>query len=123
MLIGVQNYDISNHQFDKGRRQNSKDVVTNLPLKLATSGNWEVSDIWYTYSDESSQLGCEKLVTVGDLTHQFQGPSAAFSGEFWRLPQRFWHQGEIGPKYLQYEENSLAGFFNTTIVVKILGKF
>ena len=23
----------------KGRRQNSKDVVTNLPLKLATSGN------------------------------------------------------------------------------------
>ena len=24
---------------DKGRRQNSKDVVTNLPLKLATSGN------------------------------------------------------------------------------------
>ena len=51
----------------KGRCQNSKDVVTNLPLKLATSG-------------ESSQLGSEKLVTVGDNHPPISG---AFSGLQW----------------------------------------
>ena len=32
-------FKYQNDHSDKGRRQNSKDVVTNLPLKLATSGN------------------------------------------------------------------------------------
>ena len=39
------------------------DVLTNLLLKLqlVTSGNWEVSDIGYTYSAESSEQGCETV--------------------------------------------------------------
>ena len=40
----------------KGRQQNSKDVVTNLPLKLVTNSYCESSHMRYHYSCDSSQL-------------------------------------------------------------------
>ena len=39
MQHGLFLLSICDMQNNKGRHQNSKDVVTNLPLKLATSGN------------------------------------------------------------------------------------
>ena len=65
--------------------QNSTDVYDNFSLKWVTGVNWGVSDLWYPYSNESSQLGCWQLVTVIDINHQLQQPSVAFTGEFWRL--------------------------------------
>ena len=46
----------------KGRLQSNTAVVTNLLLKLVTSGD-RVSDLCNLYSGESSQLGCLGLVT------------------------------------------------------------
>ena len=59
----------------KVRRQNSTDAVINLPWKSVTCGNWGVSDVWYPYSGKSSQLGCWRLVTVGNNFSSLQQPS------------------------------------------------
>ena len=49
--------------------------VTNLPLKLVTSVNYEVRYIWYLYSCESSQLGYWRLVTSSTNLNGLQQPS------------------------------------------------
>ena len=54
-------------------------IISHLRSPVVTEKS--VTSDTYIYSGESSQLGCKKLVTVGDITYQLFQTSAIMSSD------------------------------------------